>query len=205
MIKKRGVDLAAEEKKEQEKQTEPKTASVQTDENKKENKQKKASKKAAQKDALKEAQAKIEELEQKVDETEDKYLRAEAEIANTQTRYKKEQERLLKYAGQSLAQAILPAIDNLSRALEIDVADESSKQLKKGVEMVAKDIRQALSSNDVTQIEALGQKFDPKFHQAIKTVPVEEGQEPETVVQVFQEGYLLKDRVLRPAMVVVAQ
>ena len=71
--------------------------------------------------------------------------------------------------------------------------------------MVAQNIEAALKENEVTKIEALGKPFDPTLHQAVQTVPVEEGQTPETVVQVFQEGYMLKDRVLRPAMVVVAQ
>lgn len=154
---------------------------------------------------IKDLQAKIKDLQAKLDEMEDKYLRSQAEMANMTNRFKKEQASLLKYAGQSMATAILPAMDNLSRALEIEVDDEASKQLKKGVEMVAQNIEAALKENEVTKIEALGKPFDPTLHQAVQTVPVEEGQTPETVVQVFQEGYMLKDRVLRPAMVVVAQ
>ncbi len=150
-------------------------------------------------------QAKIDELSKKLEESEDKYLRAQAEIANTQNRYQKEQERLLKYKGQDIAKAILPAVDNLNRALDIEVDDESSQQLKKGVEMVANDIQSALSNNDVVKMDALNKKFDPNFHQAVKTVPVEKGQESDMIVEVYQEGYMLKDRVLRPAMVVVAQ
>ena len=68
-----------------------------------------------------------------------------------------------------------------------------------------KSLDKALQSNDVTKIASLGEEFDPTKHQAVKSVPVEEGQTPETIVQVLQEGYMLKDRVLRPAMVVVAQ
>ncbi|HIW89304.1 MAG TPA: nucleotide exchange factor GrpE [Candidatus Ligilactobacillus excrementipullorum] len=202
MIRKRGVDLAdeknlTEEQKSEEindtaeKAEQADAQSVETTESEEQTEQAE--------------QAQLTELEKKLDETEDKYLRAQAEIANMQTRYKKEQERLLKYQGQSIAKAILPAVDNLQRALQIEVDDENSKQLKKGVEMVANDIQNALSSNDVVQMDALNQKFDPKFHQAVKTVPVEKGQESDTVVQVYQEGYMLKDRVLRPAMVVVAQ
>ena len=100
---------------------------------------------------------------------------------------------------------ILPVIDNLNRALEIEVDNDASQQLKKGIEMVARDMEKALKNNNVTKIDSLGKVFDPTLHQAVKTVPVEEGQEPETIVQVFQDGYMLKDRVLRPAMVVVAQ
>ena len=159
----------------------------------------------AKEDPVAKAEAKIKDLQAKLDEMEDKYLRSQEEISNITKLFKKEQASLLKYAGQSMASAILPAMDNLSRALEIEVDDEASKQLKKGVEMVAQNIEAALKENEVTKIEALGKPFDPTLHQAVQTVPVEEGQTPETVVQVFQEGYMLKDRVLRPAMVVVAQ
>ncbi len=149
--------------------------------------------------------AQIAELEEKYAAMEDKYLRAQAEMANMHTRFKKEQEQLLKYEGQSLAKAILPVIDNLNRALSIEVSDEGSQQLKRGIEMVANDMNNALTNNNVTKIEALGQPFDPTLHQAVKTVEASEDSQKETVVEVFQDGYLLKDRVLRPAMVVVAQ
>ena len=147
----------------------------------------------------------LDELQKKYDDIEDKYLRAEAEMANMTQRFKKEQEMLLKYEGQDLARDILPVIYNLNRSLEIEVDNDASQQLKKGIEMVARDMEKALKNNNVTKIDSLGKVFDPTLHQAVKTVPVEEGQEPETIVQVFQDGYMLKDRVLRPAMVVVAQ
>ncbi len=142
------------------------------------------------------------ELQKKYDELEDRYYRSEAEMANMTKRFKKE---LLRYEGQDLARDILPVVDNLTRALQTEVEDAGSKQLKQGIEIVARDLDKALQSNDVTKIASLGEEFDPTKHQAVKSVPVEEGQTPETIVQVLQEGYMLKDRVLRPAMVVVAQ
>lgn len=148
---------------------------------------------------------KLETLQKKYDELEDRYYRSEAEMANMTKRFKKEQEQLLKYEGQALARDILPVIDNLNRALETEVDDAGSKQLKQGIEIVARDLEKALTSNDIVKIASLGETFDPTKHQAVKTVEVTEGQEPETIVQVLQEGYMLKDRVLRPAMVVVAQ
>lgn len=147
----------------------------------------------------------LQELQQKYSDLEDKYYRAEAEMANMHKRFKKEQEQLLKYDGQSLARDVLPVLDNLSRALKIEATDDAAVQLKHGIEMVFRDMEKALKDNHITRIEALGKPFDPTFHQAVKTVPVEENQTSETVVEVFQDGYLLKDRVLRPAMVVVAQ
>lgn len=144
-------------------------------------------------------------VQKKADGFEDKYLRAEAEVQNMQTRYQKEQAALIKYDGQQLAKDVLPVIDNLERALAVEATDETSKQIKKGVQMTYDHMEDALKRNHVTEIVALGQKFDPTLHQAVQSVPVSDGQTAETVVNVLQKGYQLKDRVLRPAMVVVAQ
>lgn len=142
---------------------------------------------------------------QKADDFEDKYLRAEAEIQNMNTRFKKERAQLLKYEGQDLAKDILPVIDNLERALAIDVSDKNGEQLKKGIQMVYDHLERTLKEHQVTEIAAQGVIFDPTIHQAVQTVAVEGDQKPETIVKVLQKGYCLKDRVLRPAMVVVAQ
>ena len=197
--------------KEEEKRTNKKAAE---DLNVDEKEQKHASKKAAedlnaesneQTDNQSDLEQQIADLQTKYDEMEDKYLRAEAEMQNMTKRFKNEQAQLLKYEGQKLATEILPVMDNLNRALQIEVEDEGSAQLKHGIEMVAKDMEKALKDNEITKIEALNQPFDPTKHQAVKSVPVEKGQKAETVVEVYQDGYMLKDRVLRPAMVVVAQ
>lgn len=197
--------------KEKEKRTNKKAAE---DLNVDEKEQKHVSKKAAedlnaesneQTDNQSDLEQQIADLQAKYDEVEDKYLRAEAEMQNMTKRFKNEQAQLLKYEGQKLATEILPVMDNLNRALQIEVEDEASAQLKHGIEMVAKDMEKALKDNEITKIEALNQPFDPTKHQAVKSVPVEKGQKAETVVEVYQDGYMLKDRVLRPAMVVVAQ
>lgn len=197
--------------KEEEKRTNKKAAE---DLNVDEKEQKHASKKAAedlnaesneQTDNQSDLEQQIADLQTKYDEMEDKYLRAEAEMQNMTKRFKNEQAQLLKYEGQKLATEILPVMDNLNRALQIEVEDETSAQLKHGIEMVAKDMEKALKDNEITKIEALNQPFDPTKHQAVKSVPVEKGQKAETIVEVYQDGYMLKDRVLRPAMVVVAQ
>lgn len=150
-------------------------------------------------------QAQLAEVSKQKDELEDKYLRAEAEMANMHTRFKKEQQQLLKYDGQKLAKEVLPVMDNLTRALAADGGAAAADQLKKGVEMVLANMQKALADNNVTEIEALNQPFDPTKHQAVNTVPADDEHPADTVVQVFQAGYMLKDRVLRPAMVVVAQ
>lgn len=144
----------------------------------------------------------IKKVEAERDELSDKYIRAQAEIVNMRRRNEKEQASLIKYDGQKLAKAILPALDNLERALAVESASE---QLLKGVKMVQTDLLKALKENHVAEIEAEGQAFDPNMHQAVQTVPTDDDHPADTVVQVLQKGYILKDRVLRPAMVIVAQ
>lgn len=138
-------------------------------------------------------------------EFEDKYLRQTAELQNAQARYNKERAQLIKYEAQSLAKDILPAVDNLERALQVQVDDEASKQLLKGVQMTFDSLVKAMSDQGITEIDAAGKPFDPTLHQAVQTVPAESDDQKDIVVQVLQKGYLYKDRTLRPAMVVVAQ
>ena len=147
----------------------------------------------------------IAELEAKNKELEDKYLRSEAEIQNMQNRYSKERAQLIKYESQSLAKDVLPAMDNLERALGVKVDDEASKQLKKGVQMTLDSLIKAMKDHGIVEIEAEGVKFDPTLHQAVQTVAAENDDQKDHVVQVLQKGYQYKDRTLRPAMVVVAQ
>ncbi|ERL64511.1 GrpE [Schleiferilactobacillus shenzhenensis LY-73] len=145
------------------------------------------------------------ELKDKVAQLEDKYLRAEAEMRNMGNRQKKEIAGMLKYDGQKLAKSILPVADNLERALAADVTPDGIKQLHKGVEMTHEHLIHSLEENHITEIPAAGKKFDPTMHQAVSTVPADKDHPADTVVQVLQKGYMLQDRVIRPAMVVVAQ
>ncbi|KAF0365442.1 nucleotide exchange factor GrpE [Pediococcus acidilactici] len=204
----RRIELAKEDEKAKSASTEAKVE----EESKGADKQAKATsqdEKNNQKDSAKDSKqttldpAKIEKITAERDELSDKYIRAQAEIVNMRRRNEKEQASLLKYDGQKLAKAILPALDNLERALTVEA--EHSEQLLKGVEMVQKDLLKALKENNIAEIEADGQKFDPNLHQAVQTVPADDDHPADTVVKVFQKGYILKDRVLRPAMVVVAQ
>ncbi|WP_297951632.1 nucleotide exchange factor GrpE [uncultured Lactobacillus sp.] len=144
-------------------------------------------------------------LKEKNKDLEDKYLRSEAEIQNMQNRYAKERAQLIKYESQSLAKDILPAMDNLERALSVEADDDVSKQLKKGVQMTLDALVKAMKDHDVVEIKADGVKFDPTLHQAVQTVAAENDDQKDHVVQVLQKGYQYKDRTLRPAMVVVAQ
>ena len=146
-----------------------------------------------------------ETLKKELDEMEDKFLRAQAEIANMRNRHNIEREDAAKYRVQDLAKGLLTSLDNLDRALEAETTDEQSESMKKGVEMVREGMLHALKESGVEEIASLGEVFDPNKHQAIQTVPVQEGQQADEIVQVLQKGYILHERVLRPAMVIVAQ
>ena len=148
---------------------------------------------------------KIADLEEKNQQLEDKYLRSEAEIQNAQNRYAKERAQLIKYESQSLAKDILPAMDNLERALSVEADDDASRQLKKGVQMTLDALIKSMQDHGIVEIEADGAKFDPTLHQAVQTVAAENDDQKDCVIQVLQKGYQYKDRTLRPAMVVVAQ
>ncbi|MGX6992486.1 nucleotide exchange factor GrpE [Vagococcus penaei] len=147
----------------------------------------------------------VAELTEQLQEMEDKFLRAQAEMANMRNRNRKEREEAAKYRAQDLAKDLLPALDNLDRALAIEVTDDHGESMKKGIEMVRESILHALKEANVEEIEAMGHPFDPNLHQAVQTVPAEDGQDSDVIVQVLQKGYKLNDRILRPTMVVVSQ
>ena len=149
--------------------------------------------------------AQIADLQKQLDAKDDQLLRAQAELVNMQNRFKKEQAAIIKYDGQTIAKDVLPVLDNLERALAAEASDEAASQLKKGVEMVYGHLQEALKKNNVTEVKAAGEKFDPNVAQAVQTVPADDDHPADTVVQVLQKGYLFKDRTLRPAMVIVAQ
>lgn len=156
-------------------------------------------------DNVKKLEAEIAALKEKNKELEDKYLRSVAEIQNAQNRYSKERAQLIKYESQSLAKDVLPAMDNLERALSVKADDDASKQLQKGVQMTLDSLVKAMKSHGIVEIDAEGVEFDPTLHQAVQTVAAKDDDQKGHVVQVLQKGYQYKDRTLRPAMVVVAQ
>lgn len=122
-----------------------------------------------------------------------------------QARYAKERAQLIKYESQSLAKEVLPAMDNLERALAVKADDEAAKQLQKGVQMTLDSLVKSMKDQGITEIKAEGKTFDPSLHQAVQTVAAENDEQKDRVVKVLQKGYQYKDRTLRPAMVVVAQ
>lgn len=147
----------------------------------------------------------VEQLQKELDALQDRYLRVQAELANIQKRNAKERQDAAKFRSQNLATELLPVIDNIERALEIEVEDEKAINFKKGVEMVYNLMIEALKNEKIEAINPINEAFDPNFHMSIQVQEAEEGQEPDTIINVVQKGYKLEDRVLRPAMVIVAQ
>jgi len=133
----------------------------------------------------------------------DKFLRERADMENLRKRFQKEKEDLFKYGNENLIQEILPSVDNLERALE-HAGDDNGAAIIEGVKMTLAMLLASLKKFGVTPIEAKGMPFDPAFHQAMAQVETAD-QEPNTVVREFQKGYMLNDRLLRPAMVTVAK
>jgi molecular chaperone GrpE len=141
------------------------------------------------------------ELEAKHAEVSDAFLRAKAEAENTRRRAEEEISKARKYAVEGFADSLVPVKDSLEAAIAIPAA--TPEQLLEGVHATLRQLTVALERNKVAEINpAAGSKFDPHQHQAISMVPAE--QEANTVVAVLQKGYVIADRVLRPALVTVA-
>lgn len=143
--------------------------------------------------ALEQAQAKITELNES-------FLRAKAETENVRRRAAEDVTKARKFAIESFAEHLLPVLDSLEAALS-DASGDPAK-LREGVELTLRQLTSAMEKGRVTAVNPVGEKFDPHRHQAISMVPAE--QEPNTVVSVLQKGYVIADRVLRPALVTVA-
>ena len=152
-------------------------------------------------DASSAVQAELATLQAKNSELADSYLRAKAEAENARRRADDEISKARKFALEGFAESLLPVLDSLEAGLAI--TDATLAQIREGADATLKQLKAALERNKVIQIDpAAGVKFDPHQHQAISMVPSE--QEANTVVTVLQKGYLIADRVLRPALVMVA-
>lgn len=143
----------------------------------------------------------VAELQAKNAELADLYLRAQADVQNARRRADDEVAKSRKFALEGFAESLLPVIDSLEAGLAIPNA--SVEQIREGSEATLRQLKSALERNKVLEVApAAGTKFDPTQHQAISMVPSE--QEANTVVSVLQKGYLIAERVLRPALVTVA-
>jgi molecular chaperone GrpE len=139
----------------------------------------------------------------KANENYDLFLRAKADAENIRRRGQDEVAKAHKFAIESFAEALVPVIDSLEKALE--VTDGSAPQLREGVELTLRQLRSAFEKNGLAEINPVGQKFDPHYHQAISSVPAIAEAPANQVVSVLQKGWTIADRVLRPALVVIAK
>ena len=152
-------------------------------------------------EALTKCQSDLAELQAKSAELADQYLRAKADVENARRRAEDEVAKSRRFALEGFADSLLPVIDSLEAGLAIK--DASVEQIREGVQATLRQLISALERNKVIAINpAAGEKFDPHQHQAISVVPSE--LEANSVVTVLQKGYLISDRVLRPALVTVA-
>ena len=161
--------------------------------------EKKDKKRKSKKDQIKEAEEKIKELE-------DKLLREKAEVINYRRRKDEEVSRLLKYSNEDLILEMLPIIDNFESAIKMDdtnLEDEVSKFLQ-GFKMIYGNLITVLEKFDIKPIDGVNKPFDPTYHQAVMTEKLE-NVESGMVIDVLRKGYILKDKVIRPAMVKVSE
>jgi len=146
----------------------------------------------------------IQLLKEKLEEADNRYLRLQADFDNFRRRSRLDLEAGQKYRAQKLITDLLPAIDNFERAMKIEADNEQTKTLLQGMDMVYRSLLDALKIEGVEPIESVGKEFDPHQHQAVMQGE-DENYGSNIVTDEFQKGYLLKDRVIRPAMVKVNQ
>ncbi|HUC93217.1 MAG TPA: nucleotide exchange factor GrpE [Paenibacillus sp.] len=143
------------------------------------------------------------ELERLLEEQQQRLLRAQADFDNFRKRTIKEKEELGQYASMKLVGQLLPIVDNFERAIGASKESGDFESLSKGVDMIFRQLSQLLEQEGLKPMETVGRPFNPEFHQAVMTVESDEFEEG-IVVEELQKGYVLKDRVLRPAMVKVS-
>ena len=149
-------------------------------------------------------QRELNEAQKKSEENWDQALRATAELENVKRRAEKDVAGAHKYALEKFAKELLPVIDSLEKAEEIETDAEHTKAMQEGVELTHKLFLDTIKKFGVEQIDPIDDAFNPEFHEALSMVPHPEAK-PQTVIEVFQKGYTLNGRVIRAAKVVVAQ
>jgi molecular chaperone GrpE len=146
----------------------------------------------------------LEKTQQELEETRDKLLRLAAEFENFKKRMARERGLALKYAEESIIKELLPAIDNLERALEQGKETHNAEDLLAGVELTHKGLLTTLEKFEVASMDCVGAPFDPNHHEALAMEETDE-MDPNSVLKEFQKGYTYKDRLIRPAKVVVSK
>lgn len=144
------------------------------------------------------------QLEQQNNEHEQRILRLQADFDNFRRRARNEKEELQKFAALNFVEQLLPIADNFERAISSSQLTKDFDSLSKGIEMINTQLFQLMEKEGIEEIKAVGQPFDPEFHQAVMQVESEEHEEG-TVVEELQKGYLYNGRIIRPAMVKVSK
>lgn len=157
---------------------------------------------AAVEDGQADLQNALAAAEQKAAEYYDALLRAKAETDNARRRATEDVAKAHKFGIENFAEAMLPVVDSLQAALADRTSDVA--KLREGVELTHRQLKSALERNRLVALDPVGEKFDPHRHQAISQVPAPDGMAPNHVVAVLQQGWMLADRVLRPALVTVS-
>ena len=169
----------------------------------KDHKDKKHNKNKEIEDVIKLTKEEVEAINKKAKDAEERALRHQAELINYRKRKDEETEKMLRYANEGLILEILPVLDNFERAISMnDTANDETKKFINGINMVHQGLVAALKKYGVTEIECLGKPFDPALEQAVMTAE-EKDKESDIVLEVYQKGYMLKDKLIRPAMVKV--
>jgi len=147
---------------------------------------------------------KVKSLQEEVQKQYELYLRSQAEIENIKKRTAKEKQEWVKYANETLIKDVLPVMDNLEKAISHSQNEASLEALREGVELTLKGLKDTLKKSGLEEIKAVGEKFDPSFHEAVSEAE-DENLKPGTVVHELQKGYILNNRLIRPSMVVVSK
>lgn len=164
---------------------------------------------------ISELEEKISELEKQLSVSElnikehyERFLRSEADFQNLKKRTEKEKDDTRKYALQEIVLGILNVLDHIQRGIQAYEALENEnlnkEEVLKGLELIYKDLKDVLCSHGLCEIECIGNEFDPYYHEALATVCLEET-EDNVVIEEFQKGYILNDRVIRPSRVKIAK
>lgn len=144
------------------------------------------------------------DLQKEIEALKASELRIRADFDNFRRRTNEENAKRVKFASQSVIEKLIPLIDNFERALQVQATSEDAKQIQSGVDMIHRQLLDVLNAEQVEVIEAVGQPFDPNFHQAVMQEPSDEF-ESGVVTMELQRGYTMHGRVIRPSMVKVAE
>lgn len=182
-----------------------KTRNIDIEDKDQENTKNQAKEKKSNKRAKKTKSSEIEELNLKLVEFNDKYLRLSAEFDNYRKRTLKEKMDLTRTGGESMLINILPVVDNLERAIESVKTTSDINAVKEGISLIYSNFKDFLSQNGVKEIDALNKKFDTDLHEAISKIPVKKKSLKGKVIDVVEKGYYLHDKVVRFARVVIGE